>query len=328
MTEVALAQSLRNNHEPVYAVTSRKSMFLEVDGVKTTFPYHELLAGDMPSPDFILENFTTCWNLMQPNKIPVPWVTFLKEVDQEKLKKGTDYPIDLIHGVFFLSHQEPRYEELGILPFEMDEFYGPDFRNADEITERINRVLADDELRAKLKKSLAIATPGLGQSYLDMEIVKQVLEGQNVSSGVLVELGCGQGSRTAEWQESTSLTTIGIDRLYRETWYTKYWVDGPQENPNMHFIRGDITEGIPLKAESVDVVVMEDVVQYIAEDKLSGALQDITRVLKPETGLLFVGPEQTENTEPWRVFRKEHTSAEKNYSLVEYSIVDLTKQNR
>ncbi len=325
-----LAHSLINLHYKYNGLgVNEEDTYSKIEGVRTTFPFQtevEEASWNDYIPSEVMETYDVCSRIMNPETMPQAWKDLLKEADQMRIERGSDMPLDIINGIFFLSLESKRYKKLGLPQFELDGELGPKFSNEAQIREAITGAVKDRKLRGDLRDELAIQIPDVGLSDLDMQAVNKVIKNLGVeeNNGILLDLGCGMGNRTAKWHEATGVKTIGLDRAYREKWYGPIWNDG--QNENIRFMRADFIQGIPLADDAIDVVVMEDVVAYILEDKLAVAIGEVTRILKPDRGLFFVGPQETDDkNRRWRMFRKELSDQSGKHRLSEYSLGDAVQ---
>ena len=141
---------------------------------------------------------------------------------------------------------------------------------------------------------------------IDREKVVQVIEKLGLSGGIFVDLGCGIGSGTESWSESVDMTVIGIDRQKFDPWYERWF----SESNGTNFLVGDFGQGIPLPADSVDIALLEFVIQHITTVGIEKMLIEVLRVIKAN-GILVIGPQHEDweddrehNDEQWRFFRK------------------------
>jgi len=288
-------------------------LFIEVAGVRITYPYMELGERSFYERGFGYDNrveyasFLTLLELFSPTEIPSDWINFLKEVEEEKSLRGCDYPSDLVCGVLFTLENNTRADVLRIEPFNTEEG-SPDFSNKEEVRHKIDAVLADPELRGQLKGIMTILTPDTSHHPADIESIGKIISKITVP-GVIVDLGCGKGSGTLELADYTNQFIIGMDRQYRSKWYLPW----KEKWTNISFAMADFNQGIPLLAESVNLVLLRSVVQHITIDSLYLVLIEATRVLKTDTGLLVVGPQSYKfgglekadlNDGYWRYYKK------------------------
>ena len=294
-----------------------------IAGVKISFP--GLLAVktaryDDALPQEIWDEYDACGEVMDPKTVPQAWKDFLKEADKLRLEKGANISLDPIQGLSLLSHTSERYKLLGISKFEINEHGVTDYTNVSQMRVALDKAIADPQMRQELIDFIAVLVPDIGQAGMNMKVVAKILASQDLgfNKGILLDLGCGLGERTLEWRKITGMETIGLERVYKDKWYDPIW-----HNPNnegVKFIQADFTENIPLAKDSVDSVIMECVTPYVLEDKLASGILEITRVLKPDTGFLFVGPQNTSfRQDRWRMFKKEKDPKTEKYGLIEHS---------
>lgn len=99
---------------------------------------------------------------------------------------------------------------------------------------------------------------------------------------VILDVGVGSG-RTLRYLEPTGMSEranfYGLDTDSKR-------LDGIYGKKKWRLVLADVTKGIPFKNKSVDVAIIEQVLEHISNPE--DALKEIARVLKPG-GLLIVG---------------------------------------
>jgi ubiquinone/menaquinone biosynthesis C-methylase UbiE len=319
--ELILAQSLISNTTSLSYANADRS----IGGIPVTFPAQTKIDTANFNdyfPQHVLRIYRICNSIMDPKTMPQAWLSFLKEADQKRKEKGSNISLDLISSAFILSLTSERYKLLQLPDFELSKDAFIDPNDERKVREAINGVIEDTKLRQELKDIASTLVPDIASEDMDMNVVVEVLKQQGINPGdsVLLDLGCGVGKRTLQWQQATGIQTIGLDRGYKEQWYAPVW--NGQKNEDVEFIKADFAENIPLPSNSIDAVVMENVTQHILEDSLAACITGVIRVLKPNTGLIFVGPQETNLVqEQWRMFKKELDPKTKGYHLIEYPII-------
>jgi hypothetical protein len=318
--ELALAQSLISKDTSLGLGNADRF----VGDMRITFPYQEEIDNASYNdyfPEHIWRIYHACKSIMNTETMPQDWIRFLEDADRERQEKGSNIPLDLISSVFVLSLSSKRYKLLQAPDFELSkgEFIG--FTDESRVREVISGVIADPQLRQELIGVAATLIPEISTVDMDMGIVVEVLRHHGINSirNVLLDLGCGIGKRTLQWHKATGITTIGLDRGYKEKWYAPVWHG--QQNTGVEFKKADFAKNIPLPSDSVDAVIMENVIQHVLEGSLAAGIRGMIRVLRPNTGLFFVGPQEINSDQrQWRMFRKEHNPTTGRHCLVEYPI--------
>jgi SAM-dependent methyltransferase len=95
-------------------------------------------------------------------------------------------------------------------------------------------------------------------------------------NGTILDLGCGFGSSTKIVRRFNE-KTIGIDIAYKWLSHAK------KENPKMELIFADC-KNIPLKTESVDVIVSRGLFEFVDRES---TIQEISRILK-DNGICII----------------------------------------
>lgn len=106
------------------------------------------------------------------------------------------------------------------------------------------------------------------------------LESQRV-----LDLGCGLGGKTCYFARQGAAQAIGIDK--DPTLIARARILATEKGPgNVEFLVGDAKK-LPLGTDSVDVVIMTDVMEHIPRPNIELALIEALRVLRPG-GRLFL----------------------------------------
>ena len=125
--------------------------------------------------------------------------------------------MDVQSGLFFVTNNESRAATLGIPSFVFTS-HGPDFRDVARYRTMFAGVLHDPYLREKLLEISATYIPdGKNDNVVDTNQVIKKLTSLGVTSGLLVELGCGNGESAAELKNRSAMDVIGVDRHSIET---------------------------------------------------------------------------------------------------------------
>jgi ubiquinone/menaquinone biosynthesis C-methylase UbiE len=97
----------------------------------------------------------------------------------------------------------------------------------------------------------------------------------------VLDLGCGRGTvaNAIASHSKSSVLGIDLDKGYIEFAQEKY------QNPNLHFIHGDVFKDIP-DIPSVDVVVLSSVLEHL--NKRTEFLRELTRRFHPKKYLIRV----------------------------------------
>jgi SAM-dependent methyltransferase len=103
---------------------------------------------------------------------------------------------------------------------------------------------------------------------------------------VALDLGCGFGGRTIEFQKSVASHVIGLEIDPRVV-APAYRFANPVRPGSVSFIAG-IGEALPLAAESIDLVLSYDVFEHVQDPEK--CLAECFRVLKPAGLALLVFP--------------------------------------
>jgi SAM-dependent methyltransferase len=125
----------------------------------------------------------------------------------------------------------------------------------------------------------AAARSGAALEYATRLIVASLHEVvPRMSSGTVLDLGCGYSNVLfSEWLLSAQ-KVIGIDRRHEDV----------RRNSNLHFrVVGDVEQS-PLADSSVDMIVSSFVIEHIADP--SALLHECRRVLKPNGTAIFCTP--------------------------------------
>jgi len=299
-----------------------------IAGVPIEYPYSAVGNASwdsfIPAEDW--ENYQAMETLFEEKTIPPLWIPFIREVYKERTLHGSQSPVDLVNGLLFLSKESPLTQHDSFFKFQTIGEETIDFRNGEAIGNAITEVLANPILRKEYKHILCSLIPDTSYDRVDKELIQHVLKKTGITQGICVDFGCGVGIETGNWAKQLKFFTIlGLERQYHPQWYDPYWKEKPKQQKNLHFMRGDFQEGVPLRENSVDVALLQFVAQHITQKSVQKMLQETRRVLKPD-GWLFVGPQYTEDFSNMRMFRKEVSPEKTTYMLKEYHYDDKTQE--
>ena len=303
-----------------------------IEGIPLTFLYHELsddyVWETANVPDAVLTSYDVLSKLFTPESIPENWLAFLREVESEKAKKGTNYPSDLVAGVYLLLDEYPAAKEKGINNFTAIEGIGPDLSNRDEIIKKVDSVLADSVLRQGLLELMAVLIPHNSSHPAELVALERLIK---ISHGkkILIDFGCGTGMQTEIMAKSDpDLMVVGMDRQYFHKWY--HWrqisdrlqQEGEEDKgATPQFVIADI-QTAPLPDDSVDFILLQAIAPHLNVGAFALILQQAQRILKPESGVLVVGPQKYDMSESangeWRYFVKSKLQGEEQLVQVSY----------
>lgn len=264
---------------------------LEIDGLKLTFPYKETVESSPistwqyapPLPKAVVKTYEAMAELF--THLPPHWIDYLKKIDPVRNQKGCDHPISLVDAAFFTVMNNPqRVKEINLPTFSVNTEGEPDFSDKELVTRVIDGILNDPVLKEKMTAILIVIIPDVSSGILRYEPVVTFLKKRSFQGKVL-DLGCGMGERTVEWQNQLS-QVIGIDRQLYPEFYLP-WLD---QESGAQFILADFAEGCPFLDNSIGATILESVTHHITRKCLQRALMETVRVLKPG-GFLFVGPQ-------------------------------------
>lgn len=329
-SEKGLAQSIKYQAEKFLGHTGfGKKSYLSIGGTDIDYPYSEVkyASWDEYISDDVLKNAEALGSLFNSEKMPPKWVSFIKEVGNERKLKGSKGPVDLISGLFFLTEEYPPAAKAGLEKFEELESGEIDFSDTKKISNMIDTVLENPTLRSGYKKIIANLIPDVSAYSLDIDKVEKVLNRAGIKSGLILDLGCGIGRETGKLSEKLNLFTMGLDRQYHGEWYDPYWKDKRISNPNLEYVLGDFAEGIPLEKDCADAAMFQFVAQHITQKNFEKGLKEALRVLKVG-GYLFIGPQATKDHIEWRIFQKELDSNSIDYRFVEKNYSDLIPEDK
>lgn len=329
-SEKGLAQSIKYQAEKFLDSSGLGSKdYLKIGGMEVDYPFSEVknASWDECISDDAFKNFEALESLFTNEKMPSKWVSFIREVGNERKLKGSEGPVDLISGLFFLTEEFAPAQKAGLEKFEELESGEIDFSDTKRISSMINTVLEDPILKSEYKKIIANLIPDVSNYVLDSEKIKKVLDKAGIKTGLLLDLGCGIGRETGKWSEKINLFTLGLDRQYHNEWYDPYWKDKRKSRPNLEFVLGDFAEGIPLVNDCADAGIFQFVAQHITQKNFEKGLKEALRVLKVG-GYLFVGPQQTKDYINWRFFQKELSDNGVDYHFVEKNYYDIVPEDK
>ncbi len=300
----------------------RKEAFTLIDGVKVTHPFQtvEIMPYDAYIPRDVTEGYKVGKELIE--SMPPHWMEAIKEADFLKAQKGSDYPVDIIHGALRVTNNSQLAKELGIsLPREK----GFAILRREETASVIDAIIANPELRQELLEILSMQLPDQGGDTVpEHSDVINILHDMEIESGILLDIGSGVGNNASKWAFETDFHVIGTERQFDKVHYPQHW-DVKKEN--LSFVRGDALY-LPLADSVVTVAIMENVIQHMTEDALTTALPEIIRVLIPN-GMLFIGPEETpDDWTGWIVLRKELNEKTGEYQFNRYTIRQLMQASK
>ena len=111
-------------------------------------------------------------------------------------------------------------------------------------------------------------------------------EEPRIKAEMTLDLGCGFGGRTVEFQRRTDGYVIGLEIDYRVSMFaSRFALAADSERPL--FLAG-VGERLPLVSDSIDLILSYDVLEHVEEP--SFCLTECWRVLKPGGLLLAVFP--------------------------------------
>jgi ubiquinone/menaquinone biosynthesis C-methylase UbiE len=328
MGEKELSRSLKtqtNKYLNQMGIETKATLF--AGGVAIDFPYSEVGTAlwNQQVSNEAWKNFEALSLLFNPETLPEKWVGFIKEVDKERKKNGSGGPVDLLHGMFFFTQENPLAREANLPKFERYESGEIDFHDGEKIKALIDKVLDDPKLRKEYKHMLTKLIPDVSMG-IDKDCVKKVMQKLDIKNGIALDLGCGTGEETKDWSEKLGMFTLGVDRQYHCQWYDPYWKNKDKEK-NTAFVMGDFNRGIPIKNESVDVAFFQYVAHHVTQKSMKNGLKESLRVLKKD-GWIFVGPQQYKNGSEWRFFKKEAKEDGKEFEFKEYGYYDLCPEEK
>lgn len=104
---------------------------------------------------------------------------------------------------------------------------------------------------------------------------------KEIKQGVIVDLGCGNGSDAASIQEISKkgVTVTGLDHD------TQFIAEAKQKHPNISFLVADVEE-LPFEDNTIDGIRTERMFQHLK--KPERVLQEIRRVLKKDGELVIL----------------------------------------
>ncbi len=291
-TEVA--RKLFVNNDQMYY----REIAVDIEGASATFPYRHLIFAaynEIVDPDEY-ENFILLSDFFETGKLPTAWKDFILKIWEEKKAHGSEYPVDLLSGVFFVTHEHPRVSELRIPQFDSLSTGMRDFRDFKKVNKIVDGVMNDPVLCDYLRKTLLYLIPDRSDGWLDREAVLRWLVKLGINSGLFLDMGCGVGQNVEFWKRS-GLNPIGMERQFHRPWYERHWNNGAT------FVRSDIRH-MPMSNESVSVAVAEYVLPYANEMAILKIVGEVTRTLK-DKGVFIVGPQnETDDHSGWRVLQK------------------------
>jgi SAM-dependent methyltransferase len=315
--EVQITRDLQNNVET--SGPHRKEAFTLVEGIKVTHPYQfveQASAGEY-FPSEIMDGYKVGKELT--DNMPPHWIQVVKEADELKKQKGSDFPVNLLHGALRVSNNSEKAKELGVV-YPKNKSGWPSFDKA-KVVETVDAVIANPDLRKELLEQLAVQVPDeSGSDQAEHLPVIFLLEKLGIKNGIMLDIGSGLGTIVNQWAREVKLHIVASERQFDAAHYPRFW----KNRPNLSFMNADATQ-LPIKDSSVKVATMENVVQHMTEDALIKTLPEVMRVLQPE-GLLFVGPSTVDDWNSWIVLRKELIEETNEYIFNRYTISDLEEK--
>jgi len=191
-----------------------------IDGVGVDYPYSEVEGAgyNEPIPEGVWKNYEALKSLHTSENIPPHWKTFIKEVNKSRKANGCYGPVDLVYGLFFFTEEHPLAQKANLPHFALTDDGVTNFQDTAIITNTINTILANDELRHGYQQVMDNLLPDLSQIPLGKDYVQKMLSRMGITGGVVLDLGCGIGRDTAEWSEKLGLFTLGLERQYHPQW--------------------------------------------------------------------------------------------------------------
>jgi ubiquinone/menaquinone biosynthesis C-methylase UbiE len=133
--------------------------------------------------------------------------------------------------------------------------------------------------------------PGAGHSSFDLIDAGKLFQELNLAPGLtLADLGCGEGNYTLAAAEvigeqgviyALDLWQPGLEALERQA--------AARGRKNIRALEANLSQALPLAADSVDVALMATVLHDLVEFGLGeGALREAARVIKPQGTLAIV----------------------------------------
>lgn len=294
--------------------------YIAIDGIRVSYPFSWVgtLPWDVAISPQEWENYKSMKQLFEEEGIPPEWISFLKETVPLLVESGSDCPINLIESVGLVVEENPKVEgrEIPLLGrFPTGEV---DLTDSGRVKMVVNRVLGDPELKEELKKIIRWSIPDISNFPIDMGRFAELLNSLGINSGIMVDFGCGTGTRILGWRKNiNNLFMVAIDRRYHDLFYAPAW---RSKTEKLAFLRGDL-RAVPIKSDSADVILMGNLVRYVIPEALEQILHEAKRVLKPDKGILAIGP-QNEKDSWWIFYKKE------DGELVEYTFSRLMSETK
>jgi len=114
----------------------------------------------------------------------------------------------------------------------------------------------------------------------DLDAAVLRAHGPAVDGRDVLELGCGTGKNTI-WLAEHARSTIALDASSRMLSVAR----GRISSPNVRFLQHDIRAPLPIESESVDVVIIDLVLEHV--EALGTVFREATRVLRAGAALFL-----------------------------------------
>jgi len=109
-------------------------------------------------------------------------------------------------------------------------------------------------------------------------MVKDLITTEQLSNGVVVDVGCGNNSLNvgiAEYAQQKGIkikSLIGTDIGEKPVWWT---------SPNVHYLRQPSPQELPLDDHSVDLVTLKWSIHHMTQEEYAALMKEVYRILKP-----------------------------------------------
>ena len=141
-----------------------------IRGIAVDVPYQRAMEGVLIStsrfwgmsniPDGVWDSYCSMEKLFSEDEFPEGWISFLTEVAQLRIERASEGPVDIVRSAFFtIAMNEAQSEALRIKQFDYVEGGNLDLRNIDDVKSRIDTLLNNSELRARMLNIAANLIP-------------------------------------------------------------------------------------------------------------------------------------------------------------------------
>ncbi len=126
----------------------------------------------------------------------------------------------------------------------------------------------------------------------------------NNINGNTLEIGAGFGVLATGLAKQQHKTVFSIEHPSRDFFYKKEYIEYLLNN-NVHLVGCDISDGLPFKTQSFELICCCDVIEHLYPQQINILRDEIKRIIKPTGYLILSTPNLGRIQNIWRLTRGE-----------------------